>query len=69
LRQIKRKVNSHREATAFDTTALSIMTGFADYVNQGDEPSKSGVIRIIDKRLFLESSGIIGLKRSIRPIP
>jgi len=45
------------------------MTGFADYVNQGDEPAKSGVIRIIDKRLFLESSGIIGLERSIRPIP
>jgi hypothetical protein len=69
LGQIRRTGNSHRAATAFDTTALSIMTGFADYVNQGDEPAKSGVIRIIDKRLFLESSGIIGLNRSIRPIP
>jgi hypothetical protein len=42
--------NSYRLVTASDNTALSIMTGFADYVNQGDEPAKSGVIR--DKRLF-----------------
>jgi hypothetical protein len=28
------------------------MTGFADYVNQGDEPAKAGVIRMVDKRLF-----------------
>ena len=60
---------SDRLVTASDNTALSIMTGFADYVNQGDEPAKSGVIRIIDKRLFLDSRGLIGLKRSIRPIP
>jgi hypothetical protein len=28
------------------------MTGFADYVNQGDESAESGVIRILVKRLF-----------------
>ena len=45
------------------------MTGFADNVNQCEESAESGVIRILGKRLFLESCGIIGLKRSIRPIP
>jgi hypothetical protein len=56
-------------ATTMDT-ASSIMTGFADDVNR---ERRTGRIRRAPKRCqktFLgESSGIIGLKRSIRPIP
>jgi hypothetical protein len=40
-----------RATTAIGTT-LSIMPGFAESVNQGDEPGESGVIRIPVKRLF-----------------
>ena len=48
---------------------LSIITDFTDEVKQAGEPAWSDVFRMIVRKLFLELHGIIGLNRSIRPIP
>ena len=45
------------------------MTVFTDESKQGRRTGPFRVIGMIVKKLFLELHGIIGLKRSIRPIP
>jgi hypothetical protein len=53
----------------FGSALLSIMTDFTDLGKEAGEPAPVRVLRMIVRKLFLELHGIIGLKRSSRPIP
>jgi hypothetical protein len=67
--QVRRRSQRNHHGQRFGSVLLSIMTDFTDLGKEAGEPAPVRVLRMIVRKLFLELHGIIGLKRSSRPIP